>query len=200
MYIPQFRAVWVLLLAAVAAFSADLTGLQQRSAVKITAQMAGAPFEGDDPPFIWGISFSPDKKYLAFGVEFVRKKDLKFRSYILVVSAERPDSVMQKFETPAQVKLRHLHSIVWSRDSRFLVVTPFGDWDSAGVVDVDASQLHTVPDRIGVPWCGGAVSLLPGPRIVQQCSLAGSGAPRFVFSKSTGPPRRNGLFLARSPS
>jgi hypothetical protein len=67
--------------------------------------MAGAPFDGDHPPFIWAISFSPDGKTLAIGVQFARKK----------------------FETPTQVELRNSHTVVWSSDSRFVAVTPWGD-------------------------------------------------------------------------
>jgi hypothetical protein len=66
----------------------------------------------------------------------------------------------------------NVSTIVWSRDSRFLAVTPYIDWDRAAVVDLDANQLHVVPDRLGVPWCGGAAGLLPGPLMVQQCTLA----------------------------
>ncbi len=165
------RKLFVLLVGAVAAFPGDITGLRQQSEIKITSQMAGAPFDGEDPPFIWAISFSPDGNELAFGVQFARKKDHRFYSYLLVVSAARPGVVLKKFETPSQVQLTNLCTMVWSPDSRSLVVTPYGDWEHAGVLDLIAGQLHVVEDRIGVPWCGHAVGLLPGARIVQNCSL-----------------------------
>jgi hypothetical protein len=108
---------WVFLLWAVSAIAADMTGLRQLE-IKITA-MAGAPFEGDHPPFTWAISFSPDGKNLAFGVQSARKKkELRFQSYLLVVPADRPNVVLRKFETSTQGELRNLHTIVWSSDSR----------------------------------------------------------------------------------
>ena len=39
--------IWLSLLCAITAAAADVTGLRQQSEVKITAQMAGAPFEGE---------------------------------------------------------------------------------------------------------------------------------------------------------
>lgn len=166
------RAACLFLLWAIAS-AADVTGLRQQSEVKITAQMTGAPFEGDNPPYIWAISFSPDGKSLAFGVQFARKKkERSFHSYLLVVSADQPSVVLRKFETPTQAVSRN--TIVWSSDSKFLAVTPWGDWDHAAVVDLDAGQLHVFLDRVGVSSCFGATGLLPGPRFVQRCTVKGS--------------------------
>jgi hypothetical protein len=166
----------------VSALAADLSGLQQRSETKITAQMVGAPFEGDKPPFVWAMSFSPDGKSLALGVQFARKrKELSFQSYLVLLPADRPSVVLAKFETPTQVELRNLHTIIWSGDSKFLAVTPWGDWEHAAVLDIDAGQLHVFPDRIGMAWCGRAEGVVPGPRIVQQCNTANfDGTIRFL--------------------
>ena len=30
------------------------------------------------------------------------------------------------------------------------------------------------PDRVGATWCSGAIALLPGPRIVQECTVQGN--------------------------
>ena len=191
---PMLRGFICLSLLCVSAFAADWTGLQQQSETKITEQMLGAPFEGDKPPFVWAMSFSPDAKSLAFGVQFARKKkELRFQSYLVLVPAARPSVVLAKFETPTQVELRHLHTIVWSADSKFLAVTPWGDWEHAAVVDVDSGQLHVFLGRIGVSWCGGAAGVVAGPRIVLQCNLGnsdsairylgvdGSSAPEWIF-------------------
>src|SRR5580698_9211237 len=121
--------------------------------------MAGAPFEGETAPSVWAISFSPNGQYLAFGAQFVRTKDFNFPSYLLIVSPDQPDVVLKKFEIPRHPIMPA--SVVWSPDSKFLAVTPYGDWDRAAVVDLDGNQLHVVPDRIGVPWCSGAAGLLP---------------------------------------
>lgn len=173
-YYPRMLRGFVCLsLLCITAVAADWTGLQQQSETKITAQMLGAPFDGDKPPFVWAMSFSPDGKTLAYGVQFARKKkELKFQSYLVLVPADRPSVVLAKFDTPTQVELRHLHTIVWSADSKFLAVTAWGDWEHAAVVDVDIGQLHVFPDRMGVSWCGGAVGVVSGPRIIQQCTLA----------------------------
>ncbi len=166
----------------VSAVAADWAGLQQQSETKITSQMLGTSFEGDKPPFVWAMSFSPDGKSLAVGVQFARKKkELRFQSYLVLVEAARPSVVLAKFETPTQVELRHLHTIVWTADSKFLAVTPWGDWEHAAVVDVDSGQLHAFRDRVGVPWCGGAAGVVSGPRIVLQCHLGNSDSTiRFV--------------------
>lgn len=126
------------------AHAATISGLRQQSETKVTAEMAGAPFEGDHPPFIWAIS------------------------------ADKPGSVLRKFETPTQVQLAGLHTIVWSPDSRFLAVTPWGNWDHAAVVQMDDGHLDVFADRDGALWCDGAQGLIPGPRIVQQCTRQGS--------------------------
>jgi hypothetical protein len=165
------RTIWLLLLWAISVLAGDVTGLQQQSEIKITAQMVSAPVERESLPFFWAISFSPDGKNLALGLQFARKTDHSLHSYLLMVSTERPGVVLKKFETPPQTQVRNLSTIVWSRDGRFLVVTPYGEWEHAAVLDVGAGQLHVVPDRIGVLWCGSAVGLLPEPRVVQQCSL-----------------------------
>ena len=90
--------------------------------------------------------------------------------------------------------MRNVSGIVWSRDSRFLAVTPYGDWDRAAVVDLDANQLHVVPDRVGVPWCGGVAGLLPGPLIVQQCTLAGGAGSEVRFLAIDGTARISWTF------
>ena len=173
--------IWLLLLWVTCVAAAEVTGMRQQAEVKISAQMAGAPFEGETPPSVWAISFSPNGQYLAFGVQFVRTRDFNFPSYLLVVSPDNPDIVLKKFEIPRHPSMRNVSTIVWSRDSRFLAVTPYIDWDRAAVVDLDANQLHVVPDRLGVPWCGGAAGLLPGPQMVQECHLAdGGSAIRFL--------------------
>jgi hypothetical protein len=180
------RVISLSLLWAMAVAAADVTGLRQQSEVKITTQMAGAPFAGDTAPSVWAISFSPNGQYLAFGVQFVRTKDFNFPSYLLVVSPDRPDVVLKKFEVPRHPAMRNVSTIVWSRDSRFLVVTPYIDWDRAAVVDLDANQLHVVPDRLGVPWCGGAAGLLPGLQLVQQCHLANGAGSAIRFLEIDG--------------
>lgn len=181
-------AIGLFLLWAISAPAADKVGLQQQSSTKITAQMVGAPFEGDHPPFVWEISFSPDRRNIAVGVRFARKKkNLSSHSYLLVFPVDRPSVVIGKLETPTQVELAGLHSIVWSSDSRFLAVTPWADWEHAAVLQLDDGHLDVFPDRVGVPWCGGAAGLLPGPRIVQQCTLQSSGdsAVRFLSIDGT---------------
>jgi hypothetical protein len=179
----------------VTAVAADWSGLRQQSETKITSQLLGAPFEGDKPPFVWAMSFSPDGKTLAFGVQFARKKkEPKVQSYLVLVRAAQPSVVLAKFETPTHVELRHLATIVWSADSKFLAVTPWtGNWEQAAVVDVDSGQLHVFLDRVGVPWCSGAAGVVTGPRIVLQCTLSnldrairflgvdGSPAPEWTF-------------------
>ncbi len=156
--------------------------------------MAGAPFEGETAPSVWAISFSPNGQYLAYGVQFVRTKDFNFPSYLLVVSPDKPDVVLKKFEIPRHPSMTNLSAIVWSRDSKFLAVTPYGDWDRAAVVDLDANQLHVVPDRIGVPWCGGAAGLLPGPLMVQQCTLANGAGSVVRFLGIDGTARLSWTF------
>ena len=74
----RITVIWLSLCWAMVAVAADVAGLQQQSEVKITAQMANAPFEGETAPSVWAISFSPNGQYLAFGVQFVRTKDLNF--------------------------------------------------------------------------------------------------------------------------
>lgn len=168
--------IWMLC-PALSSLAADLKGLRQISEVHITAQTVGAPFEGDKPPFLWALSFSPDGKMLAVGLQFSRKEselEYAFRSYLLMVPVERPGVVLKQFETPTQVQLRTLHVPVWSANSRFLVITPWGDWDHSGAVDLDSGQLHVFRDRMDVPWCGAAIAVLPGPQIVQQCHAAGT--------------------------
>jgi hypothetical protein len=161
-------------LAVVQALGADVTGLQLQSEVRITASMLGAPFEGDHPPSIWAVSFSPDGKKLAIGVQFRKtKKAIEFKSYVFVVAAERPSVVLEKFETPTQFLVPKLHHVVWSADGRYIIITPFGDWDHAGVVDVDAKWSYSLPARDGVPWCGEAKGALSGPAFVQGCHLGG---------------------------
>jgi hypothetical protein len=180
------------LLWTMSARAADKIGLQQQSSTKITSQMVGAPFEGDHPPFVWAISISPDSKNVAVGVQFARKKkSLSFHSYLLVFPVDRPGVVLRNVETPTQVELRGLHSIVWSSDSRFLAVTPWGDWDHAAVMQLTDGHLDVFPDRVGVPWCGGAAGLVPGPRIVQQCTLQGNTdtAVRFLSIDGTVAPQ-----------
>jgi hypothetical protein len=160
---------------ALSSLAADLKGLRQMSEVNITAQTVGAPFEGDKPPFLWALSFSPDGKTLAVGLQFSRKESefkYTFRSYLLLIPADRPGVVLKQFETPSQGQLRNLHRTVWSANSRFLAITPWGDWDHSGAVDLESGQLHVFRDRMDVPWCGAAVAVLPGPQFVQQCSTA----------------------------
>jgi len=142
----------------------------------------GAPFEGDKPPFVWAMSFSPDGKSLALGLQFApKRKELSFRSYLMLLQSDRPSVVLAKFETPKQVELRNLHTIVWSADGRFLAVTPWGDWEHAAVVDIETRQLHVFLDRIGMSWCGRAEGVVSGPRIVQQCTMANfDSAIRFL--------------------
>jgi hypothetical protein len=192
---PMLRGFMCLSLLCVSAFAADWTGLQQQSETKITSQMLGMPFESDKPPFVWAMSFSPDGRTLAFGVQFARKKkEPKVQSYLVLVQTARPSVVLAKFETPTHVELRHVATIVWSVDSKFLAVTPWTqDWEHAAIVDVDSGQLHVFPDRAGVPWCGSAVAVIPGPRLVLNCTLRnsnsvirflgvdGSAAPEWTF-------------------
>lgn len=181
------KVIWLALTCAVLVAAAGVTGLRQQSEVKLTAQMAGAPFEGDTPASVWAMSFSPNGQYLAFGVQFVRTNDSVFPSYLLVVSPSKPSVVLKKFEIPRQPAMTNVSRIVWSADSRFLALTPYGDWDRAAVVDLDADHLYVVPDRLGVPWCGGASGVLPGPLLVQLCSFAGGAGSviRFLGIKGT---------------
>lgn len=160
------RAICLVLLWAISAVGADMTGLRQQSETKITARMAGAPFKGDYAPFIWALSFSPDGKTLATGVQFARRKEL-----------------------------RNLHAVVWSSSGRFVAVTPWGDWDHAAIIYLEAGQLDVFRDRVGVPWCGAAAGLLPG---LESCSNVRCKIARTRssdFQTWMGPLRPNGSSL-----
>ena len=162
----------------VSALAADLAGLQPQSETKITAQMVGAPFEGDKPPFVWAMSFSPDGKRLALGVQFAQKrKERSFQSYLVLLPADRPSVVLARFDTPTQVEVGNLHTIVWSGDGKFLAVSPWGDSQHAAVLDTDTGQLH----HVETPQCGRAEGVVSGPRILQRCTLGNfDSAIRFL--------------------
>ncbi len=174
------NAIWLSLLWAMTAVAADVTGLALQSEAKITAQTAGAPFEGEPAASIWAISFSPNGQYLAFGVQFVRANDFNFPSYLLVVSPARPDVVLKKFEMPRHPAMRNVSRLVWSADSRYLGVTPYGnDWYQVAVVDLDANQVRVVSNRNGSGWCDGVGGLLPGPQVLEYCAGSNQTTVRF---------------------
>jgi hypothetical protein len=176
------RVIWASLLGAVAAFSADVTGLRHQSEIKITAQLVGAPFEGAVPPAIWAMSFSPDKKYLALGVQFIGADFAKdFTSYLLVVSPDHPDVVLKRFEMSLVPAVQRFSRLTWSPDGRFVGVTPYGkDWTQVAAVDLNSNQVHIVTNRNGSGWCGGIASILPGPQVMEVCSDTSGNALRFL--------------------
>jgi hypothetical protein len=90
-----------------------------------------------------------------------------------------------KFETPTQVELRNLHTIVWSADNKFLAVTPWGDWEHAGFLDVEGGQVHVFLDRVGATWCSRAEGVVSGPKVVQSCTSNSENTIRFVDLQGT---------------
>ena len=178
------RASWLIVLSAINGIAADVTGLQPKSEITITAQMAGAPAESAIPPSVWGISFSHDNKYLAVGVQFFRMNDANLATYLLIVSPDQPGKVLRRFEMPRQPARRNESAIDWSRDGRFLTV-PYVD--RTAIIDIDASQLHFIPARDGELYCSGPMNLLSGPRIAQSLLAREWCGHRWsVFPESTG--------------
>lgn len=193
--------IWLSFLWAIPAAAADVTGLRQQSEVKITAQMAGAPFEAEPAPSVWAISFSPDGRYLAFGVQFARAKDYSHPSYLFVVSPDRPDVVLKKFEMPRHPAMRHVSRLVWSSDGRFVSVTPYGeDWYQVAVVDLGANQVRVISNRNGSGWCDGVGALLPGPQVLERCFLSRSSETVFRFLRLDGTAAREGWTFPASVS
>ncbi len=171
---------FILLLATVVT-AADVSGLRRQAEVKINAKFAGAPFEGDIRPSVWALSFSPDGQYLAVGVQFVRTKSSEFPSYVLVVSADKPNEVLQRFPLARHPAMRNVSQLAWSADSKFLGVTPYGeDWLRVAVVDLAANQTHIIPNSNGSGWCDGVGALLPGPQVVERCSGSTTTTLRFL--------------------
>ena len=170
--------------------AADVAGLRKMTEVKITAQLVGVPLTADTKPSVWGMAFSPDGKYLAYGVHFARKKDNSFLSYLLVVSADQPDVVLKKFDIPRTSLMKN--QVLWGLDGRFVGVTGYAsDWTNVAVFDLTTNAVHIVSNPLGTRiWCQ-VVKLLAGPVVVEDCPSRPGNSRKVQFLRLDGSSARS---------
>jgi hypothetical protein len=83
--------------------------------------------------------------------------------------------------------MRNVSRLVWSSDSRYLGVTPYGeDWYQVSVVDMDADQVRVISNRNGSGWCDGLRGLLVGPQALETCFLSASSETALRFLQLDG--------------
>ncbi|WP_180542399.1 hypothetical protein [Nevskia soli] len=160
--------------------AAEVKGLERRVTVQITSQMAGSPFAGDLPASVWALGFAPDQRYLAVGVEFIKKKVLPpledDKSYLLILATDHPETVIKSFEIPRHPAMRVYTEVYWSPGGKYIATPFYRDWDQAAIIDLSTNELHVITTR----RCQ-VKGLLDGPQLVQVCSASGRGTRiRFI--------------------
>lgn len=166
--------------------AAEVEGLEHRVTVQITSQMAGSPFAGVLPASVWALGFAPDDRYLAVGVEFIKKKNGRApleddKSYLLILATDRPETVIKSFEIPRRPAMRGYTEVYWSPDGKYIATPFYRDSDRAAIIDLSTNELHVITNH----QCH-VKGFLNGPELVQSCSATGGGTRiRFIAADGT---------------